>query len=87
VIRYDYLEISGQGAISPKGTVSYTFPDVGKGLTFFGGAGEYYRYANGIGASSTYDKDTGNPDIRFEKAVKTSGGVEQKINEDIFSKI
>jgi hypothetical protein len=85
-IRYDYLEISGQGAISPKGTVSYTFPDVGKGLTFFGGAGEYYRYANGIGASSTYDKDTGNPDIRFEKAVKTSGGVEQKINEDYLVK-
>jgi hypothetical protein len=77
--RYDYLGISKEGVVAPKGTISYQFPEVGKGLTLFGGAGEYYRYSNGRGSSSFYNEDTGNPDLRFEKAVKTSAGIEQKI--------
>lgn len=85
--RYDYLEISQEGKVGPRGTISYLFPEVGKGLTLFGGSGEYYRYSNGTGSSSFYNEDTGNPDLRFEKAVKTSAGIEQKINETYLVKL
>ncbi len=77
--RYDYISISRQGVLGPRAVVSYKFEGFLKGTTVFGGAGDYYRYPFFDGAIS---KESGNPNIRFEKATKYGGGVEQQITEE-----
>ena len=80
-LRYDYVGYSKQGVLGPRGTVSYKLEGFLKGTTFFAGAGDYYRYPF---FSDAISKESGNPDIKFEKARKYGGGIEQDIS-DILS--
>lgn len=75
--RYDYIQVTGNGAFTPRGTISYTFPEVGKGLTIYGSGGDVARFP----VSTVFNQETGNPDLRFERARKTSAGIEQKIDQ------
>ncbi|TGN13129.1 TonB-dependent receptor plug domain-containing protein [Leptospira ilyithenensis] len=75
-VRYDHLEITNNGALAPRATASYTFPEIGKGLTIFGSGGDLARFPQ----TTVFNKETGNPDLRFEKVRKVSAGFEQKFN-------
>lgn len=70
--RYDYTGVNKQGVWGPRGTISYRFPEVFEGLTFFGGAGEYSHFPANTQASKT----GGNPDLKWERATKYGGGVD-----------
>jgi hypothetical protein len=78
-VRHDYVSISRQGVTGPRGVISYKFEGILKGTTVFSGAGDYFRYPFFDGAIS---RESGNPNIRFEKATKYGGGVEQQVNDD-----
>ncbi len=73
-IRYDHIEATKNGALGPRATISYTIPEIGNGLTVFGSAGDVSRFPG----NTNFNRETGNPDLRFEKARKTGVGVEQK---------
>ena len=75
-VRYDHLEVTNNGALAPRATASYTFPELGKGLTIFGSGGDLARFPQ----TTVFNKETGNPDLRFEKVRKVSAGFEQKFN-------
>lgn len=77
--RYDYMGYSKQGVLGPRGTVSYKFEGIGHGTTLFAGAGDYYRFPFFDPAVS---RESGNPNIKFEKAHKYSGGIDQQVSED-----
>ncbi|MBE7413581.1 MAG: TonB-dependent receptor plug domain-containing protein [Leptospiraceae bacterium] len=77
--RYDYIYAVKQGALGPRATISYKFDNIGKGLTLFGGSGEYARFSY---FSPAYNKDSGNLDIGFEKARKSSVGAEQQLTSE-----
>lgn len=83
-IRYDYIDYSRQGVFGPRGVISYEFKNILDGLKFFGGAGRYFRYPFTGGEISRY---AGNQDIKFENAVKYSGGFEQKFLKEWLIKI
>jgi hypothetical protein len=76
--RYDYTGVNNQGVWGPRGTVSYLFPKVLEGLTIFGGAGEYAHFPENTRASSS----GGNPDLRWERATKYGGGVDQQVTKE-----
>ncbi|WCL47692.1 TonB-dependent receptor [Leptospira sp. GIMC2001] len=76
--RYDYLGVNRQGVWGPRGTVSYTFPEVMEGLTLFGGAGEYSHFP----ANTQASRSGGNPDLRFERATKYGGGFDQQVTKE-----
>ncbi|MCB1143664.1 MAG: TonB-dependent receptor plug domain-containing protein [Leptospiraceae bacterium] len=78
-VRYDYIHYSKQGVLGPRGLLSYKVDGFLRGTTFFYGAGDYFRYPffqEAISATS------GNPNIKFEKARKYGGGIEQEISEE-----
>ncbi|MEM7180814.1 MAG: TonB-dependent receptor plug domain-containing protein [Spirochaetota bacterium] len=83
-VRHDYVEYSKQGVTGPRGVISYNFPKVLKGLKIFGGIGQYFRYPFTGGEISQF---AGNPEIKFERALKYSGGIEQKFTKDWLIKI
>ncbi|MDZ4726038.1 MAG: TonB-dependent receptor [Leptospira sp.] len=74
-VRYDHLEATKNGALGPRATISYTFPEVGKGLTIFGSGGDLARFPQ----TTVFNPDSGNPDLKFEKVRKTGVGLDQKI--------
>lgn len=76
--RYDYIGINRQGVWGPRGTVSYKITEVLEGLTVFGGAGEYSHFPESTQAS----RSGGNPDLRFERATKYGGGLDQQITKE-----
>ncbi len=75
-VRYDHLEVTRNGALTPRATMAYTFPKIGNGLTIYGNGGDVARFPQ----TTVFNKETGNPDLRFEKARKFSVGVDQKFN-------
>ncbi|MDX1956947.1 MAG: TonB-dependent receptor plug domain-containing protein [Leptospiraceae bacterium] len=77
--RYDFVGYSNKGAFGPRGLVSYKFEGIRKGLTIFGGAGDYFRYPFFDQAIS---RESGNPNIDFEKARKYGGGVELQATDE-----
>jgi hypothetical protein len=78
-VRQDYISTSRQAVTGPRGQISYKFDGILKGTTVFGGAGDYFRYPFFDAAIS---RESGNPNIRFEKARKYGGGVEQQITDE-----
>ncbi|MCB1177170.1 MAG: TonB-dependent receptor [Leptospiraceae bacterium] len=78
-IRYDYISTTKEVVPGPRGTISYKQEGFLKGTTFFGGAGDYYRYPFFTSANS---KESGNPYIKFEKARKYGGGIDQQLAEE-----
>jgi hypothetical protein len=78
-IRYDYVSRTKEVVPGPRATISYLQEGFLKGTTFFGGAGEYYRYPFFDGSIS---KRSGNPYLKFEKARKYGGGIDQQITEE-----
>lgn len=78
-VRYDRVQNSSQGVLGPRMVASYKLDGLLSGTTFFGGAGDYFRYPF---FDEVLSKETGNPNIKFEKARKYGGGIEQGINED-----
>ena len=78
-VRYDYVSISKQGVLGPRGQISYKFDGLWKGTTIFGGAGDYFRYPFFDAAIS---RESGNPNIKFEQARKYGGGIEQFFTEE-----
>lgn len=78
-VRWDYIAYSGQGVLGPRAMTSYKLDSFLKGTTFFAGGGDYYRYPFFDGAIS---RESGNPNIKFEKAFKYGGGIDQQITED-----
>ncbi|MDF3819749.1 TonB-dependent receptor plug domain-containing protein [Leptospira sp. 96542] len=76
-VRYDHIEVTRNGALTPRATASYTIPEIGKGLTFYGSGGDVARFPT----STVFNEETGNPDLRFEKARKLSVGIDQKIDQ------
>ena len=77
--RYDYIGSSKQGVFGPRGLVSYRFDNIGKGMTLFSGAGDYFRFPF---FSQQPSQESGNPDIKFEKATKYGAGIDQQITEE-----
>jgi hypothetical protein len=77
--RYDYIDYSKQGVFGPRGLISYKFDNIGKGMTVFYGAGDYFRFPF---FSQVISEESGNPNIKFEKARKYGGGVEQQITDE-----
>lgn len=75
-VRYDHLQATKNGALGPRATISYTFPEVGKGLTIFANGGDMNRFPQ----TTVFNQETGNPDLRFESVRKTGVGIDQKIN-------
>lgn len=73
-VRYDYIEAIKNGALGPRATLSYSIPEILNGLILFGSAGDVTRFPG----NTSFNSQTGNPDLRFEKARKTGIGVEQK---------
>jgi hypothetical protein len=78
-IRHDYIDYGKQGATGPRATISYKVDGFLKGTTFFGGAGDYARFPYFDQAIS---RESGNPNIQFEKARKYGGGIDQQITEE-----
>ncbi|HMW03795.1 MAG TPA: TonB-dependent receptor plug domain-containing protein [Leptospiraceae bacterium] len=78
-IRHDYVDYSKQGASGPRFVASYKFEGILKGTTVFGGAGDYNRYPYFDQAIS---RESGNPNIQFEKARKYGGGIDQQLTEE-----
>ncbi len=76
--RYDYIGITRNGVWGPRGTISYRFPEVLEGMTVFGGAGEYSHFPESTQAS----RSGGNPDLRFERATKYGGGIDQQVTKE-----
>ncbi|MCB1157436.1 MAG: TonB-dependent receptor plug domain-containing protein, partial [Leptospiraceae bacterium] len=81
--RYDYIGFSKRGVVGPRGVISYKIDGLLKGTKIFAGAGDYYRFPFFDAAVSS---KSGNPDIKFEKAFKYSGGLEQYISENWLAK-
>lgn len=75
--RYDYVQVTGNGALTPRATASYTFPEIGKGMTLYGSGGDVSRFP----LTTNFNSETGNPDLRFERARKLSVGIDQKIDQ------
>ena len=78
-IRHDYIDYARQAATGPRATVSYKVDGILKGTTIFGGAGDYARFPFFEEAIS---KESGNPNIQFEKARKYGGGIDQQITDE-----
>ena len=77
--RYYYLANSKQSALSPNVIGSYQFEGLGKGTTVFAGIGKYHHYPF---FSQIPSEEAGNPDVKFQKVLKYSGGVEQMITDE-----
>lgn len=77
--RYYYLANNKQSALSPNVVGSYKFEGIGKGTTVFGGVGKYHHYPF---FSQIPSEEAGNPDVKFQKILKYSGGVEQMVTDD-----
>jgi hypothetical protein len=77
--RYDYIDSSKQGVFGPRGLISYQFENIGKGMTIFSGAGDYFRFPF---FSQQPSLESGNPNIKFEKARKYGFGIDQQITEE-----
>ena len=78
-IRHDYIDYSKQGVTGPRATISYKMDGILKGTTFFGGAGDYGRFPF---FDQSISRESGNPNIQFEKARKYGGGIDQQITEE-----
>ncbi|GBF50888.1 TonB dependent receptor [Leptospira ryugenii] len=76
-VRYDHLEITRNGALGPRATISYTFPEVLNGLTIFGNGGDMARFPQ----TTVFNRETGNPNLEFEKVRKTGGGFSLKFGQ------
>lgn len=76
-VRYDHLMVTKNGALGPRATISYTFPEVMKGLTIFGSGGDLARFP----LTTIFNQETGNPNLEFEKARKTGVGFDLKISQ------
>lgn len=77
--RYDYVDYSKQGVFGPRGLLSYKFDNIGRGMTLFFGGGDYFRFPF---FSQQISQESGNPNVRFEKARKYGGGIEQQITDE-----
>lgn len=79
-VRWDYVGNARQGVVGPRFVASYKVDGFLEGTTFFGGAGDYYRYPfiNG----GVISKESGNPYLKFEKAFKYGGGIDQAITKE-----
>ncbi|TGL60480.1 TonB-dependent receptor [Leptospira sarikeiensis] len=73
--RYDHLGAINNGALAPRANLSYKFGKEGYKTGIIAGAGEFTHQP----LAEYYNKDTGNPDLKFEKARKYSLGLEQAI--------
>lgn len=82
--RYDYIDSSKQGVFGPRGLISYRFDNIGKGMTLFSGAGDYFRFPF---FSQQPSSESGNPNIKFEKARKYGVGIDQQITEEYSVKV
>nr|MBP9884852.1 TonB-dependent receptor [Leptospiraceae bacterium] len=76
---HDYIDYSKQGVTGPRATISYKMDGILKGTTFFGGAGDYGRFPF---FDQSISRESGNPNIQFEKARKYGGGIDQQITEE-----
>lgn len=77
--RYDYIGLNKQGVWGPRGTASYRFENVFKGLTLFGGAGQYFHFPpNG----SQWSQKSGNTNLAWEQADKYGGGADLQVTQE-----
>ncbi|PJZ70657.1 TonB-dependent receptor [Leptospira perolatii] len=77
-VRYDYIPYVNNGALGPRAQASYKIDSIGKGMTIFAGGGDFYRYP----LDTRFNKDSGNPHLRFEKVFKYGGGIDQQLAGD-----
>lgn len=68
-IRYEYFTLNKQEVLDPRGTFSIVLID---NLKLIGGGGIYHQIPNG----NEYSPSSGNPYLRFEKAIHNSIGFE-----------
>ncbi|TGK08897.1 TonB-dependent receptor [Leptospira fletcheri] len=76
--RYDYIPYVHHSALGPRGQASYKFEGIGKGTTLFVGGGDFYNFP----LDTRFNKDSGNPNLNFQKAFKYGGGIEQLLEGD-----
>ncbi|TGM98103.1 TonB-dependent receptor [Leptospira yasudae] len=76
--RYDYIPYIKNGALGPKAQLSYKFEGIGKGTTVFGGAGDHFNFP----LSTQFSEESGNPHLKFQKAFKYGGGIDQQVTSD-----
>ena len=70
--RLEYLQLTRQRVLDPRGAISYT---IGKtGTTFTGAGGIHHRLPDATQLSPT----SGNPDLKMERAEHAVAGIEQE---------